>query len=179
MMMTLVLLLTILGVVIALVCFGHRTTYSHSAVGITILAICVVQAMMGMFARPAKTSQYRQYFNWAHRTLGGSLLILGASNVITGTLNFKLWWNNCTAPALQWTAVGLIAFFVLVAVVFEVIGHQYPPETPLICKKGFFQPPPPMTTTTTTTTTQEQPQPTTIVVGQSSLRPPLDSTALP
>merc|ERR1719263_2617117 len=73
---------------------------------------------MGAFARPAKDSKNRKFFNWAHWTLG-SCLILGASNVITGTLNYKVWWNNCTAPTLQWISVGVIASFVLAALVLE------------------------------------------------------------
>jgi len=46
---------------------------------------------------------------------------MGAANVVTGTLNYQIFWNNCTAEVFIYTAVGAIAFFVLAAIVLEIV----------------------------------------------------------
>ncbi|XP_058951957.2 ferric-chelate reductase 1-like [Pocillopora verrucosa] len=84
-LMVLTVVLTILGVIIIFVHAGRWTKEAgaHPITGIFVLVLAVIQPIMAVF-RPHPGEEKRYIFNWAHRGVGLSALILAVVTVFFG-----------------------------------------------------------------------------------------------
>jgi len=88
----LVLVLTCLGVSSILYKIGHfeglgdlspNILNTHTKMGLAVLAFTIANPIMAIF-RGGKDAKQRPYFNWVHRAVGETAMILGYLNIMTG-----------------------------------------------------------------------------------------------
>ncbi|CAH3148519.1 unnamed protein product, partial [Pocillopora meandrina] len=90
-LMTTTVLLTIAGIIVI---FVHKKEWSsnagaHPYLGIIVLAFAIAQPIMAAF-RPHPGEPRRNIFNWAHRCVGFTALILGVVTIYLGLKEFGL-----------------------------------------------------------------------------------------
>ncbi|CAH3195825.1 unnamed protein product, partial [Porites evermanni] len=79
-------LVTIIATVIIFIHAGHwvsRMPGAHTVIGIIVLVLAVIQPIMAWF-RPHPGDNNRYLFNWAHRGVGLSSLVLAVASVFLG-----------------------------------------------------------------------------------------------
>lgn len=76
-------LVTIIATVIIFIHAGHWMPGAHTVVGIIVLVLAVIQPIMAWF-RPHPGDSNRYLFNWAHRGVGLSSLVLAVAAVFLG-----------------------------------------------------------------------------------------------
>jgi len=106
------LLLTIAGIIVI---FVHKKAWSegagaHPILGLVVSLLAVVQPIMAAF-RPHPDEESRWLFNWAHRIVGVSAVIIAAATIMLGLDLFKA--NNIA------TIIWIVACVVL-AIVLEI-----------------------------------------------------------
>lgn len=112
-LMVLTVLFTILGTILIFVHAGRWTKEAgaHPITGILVLVLAVIQPIMAAF-RPHPGEEKRYIFNWAHRGVGLSALILAVVTVIFG---LRLPDSRLGDPALYFMIAYCVALILVVA----------------------------------------------------------------
>ncbi|XP_027049152.1 uncharacterized protein LOC113676667 [Pocillopora damicornis] len=112
-LMVLTVVLTILGVILIFVHAGRWTKEAgaHPITGIFVLVLAVIQPIMAVF-RPHPGEEKRYIFNWAHRGVGLSALILA---VVTVFFGLRLPHSRLGDPALYPMVAYCVALILVVA----------------------------------------------------------------
>lgn len=115
---------TIIGVSIAFADFDWRSIGAHGPIGIIVFILAIWQPLPAILCRPSHESPRRIWFNRVHRTGGALALLLGALNVILGTMNYRTLWDNCIAPIFMGIAFALIGILALSAIILEYMSRK-------------------------------------------------------
>ncbi|CAD5113581.1 DgyrCDS2744 [Dimorphilus gyrociliatus] len=89
---------------------------AHPFIGIVVLILVLINPIMAIF-RPAPTHSKRPIFNWCHRIVGLSALILGIINIVIGLRLDRV----ALESWVSWVAVGFFFFIIFVGLILDFV----------------------------------------------------------